>query len=285
MPVTGGNVTLPDSAAATPSANVTCTVANQLADGSLRIGKVVDAPAGAYTGGATKAFTGTYDCGAGFTGPFTRDDRDAGRRSPTSRPAAPAPSPRRRRPAAWPTPRTPGDRADLQRAAGDDHRTARRTVTITNPVVQKFGTFAITKTTGPRRRLHRRYRRVFPVALLLHARPAARRRRDPRPHDGAGRVAGDAHPDRLGLHVHRDAHRPGRGLQRPELRLVRLHRQPGHRDHRRQHHGDADDHEHLHAPVRLARGGQGRPAAAATSAVPVRTSPSTTTAAVASSAR
>ena len=29
---------------------------------------MVDAPTGAYTGGTTKTFTGTYDCGTGFTG-------------------------------------------------------------------------------------------------------------------------------------------------------------------------------------------------------------------------
>ncbi len=69
--VTAGSVTLPDSAAATTASDVTCTVSNRLATGSLRIVKVVDAPAGAFTGGTGKAFTGTYDCGSGFTGTFS----------------------------------------------------------------------------------------------------------------------------------------------------------------------------------------------------------------------
>ena len=74
LPVTGGTVTLPDSASATTSANVTCTVTNQLAAGSLRISKVVDAPDGAYTGGTGKTFSGSYDCGTGFTGTLLHAD-------------------------------------------------------------------------------------------------------------------------------------------------------------------------------------------------------------------
>ena len=69
--VTAGTVTLTDSAASTTSANVTCTATNRLATGSLRISKAVDAPAGAYTGGTSKTFSGTYNCGTGFTGTFS----------------------------------------------------------------------------------------------------------------------------------------------------------------------------------------------------------------------
>ena len=53
---------------------VTCTVTNRLAPGSLQISKVVDAPAGAYTGGTTKTFAGTYNCGTGFSGSVQHAD-------------------------------------------------------------------------------------------------------------------------------------------------------------------------------------------------------------------
>ena len=108
--VTGGTVTLPDVAATAATANVTCTATNRLATGSLRISKLVDAPAGAYTGGTTKTFSGTYSCGTGFTGPFTT--------LTTGTPVVVANVPagrtctvtETRRPAAWPTPPTPGSR-------------------------------------------------------------------------------------------------------------------------------------------------------------------------------
>ena len=48
--VTGGTVTLTDVAATAATANVTCTATNRLATGSLRISKLVDAPAGGLHG-------------------------------------------------------------------------------------------------------------------------------------------------------------------------------------------------------------------------------------------
>ncbi|MET0864942.1 MAG: DUF5979 domain-containing protein, partial [Nakamurella sp.] len=70
VPVTAGSVTLANSATGAAAA-VTCTIANRFATGSLQISKVVDAPAGAYTGGTSKTFAGSYDCGVGSSGTFT----------------------------------------------------------------------------------------------------------------------------------------------------------------------------------------------------------------------
>ncbi len=71
VPVTNGTVTLPDRRQGDSGANVTCTVANRFATGSLRISKTVDDPQGGWTGGPGQQFSGSYDCGPGFTGRFT----------------------------------------------------------------------------------------------------------------------------------------------------------------------------------------------------------------------
>ncbi|MDN5768466.1 MAG: DUF11 domain-containing protein, partial [Humibacillus sp.] len=150
VPVVGASVALPDSAAATASANVTCTATNRFVTGSLRISKVVDAPAGAYTGGASKTFSGAYDCGGGLTGTFST--------LTTSTPVTVANLPAGR--SCTVTENTPtGGLLNASYGWGPatfstqpvtitDGGTA--AVTITNPVVQRFGTFAVTKTvSGP----------------------------------------------------------------------------------------------------------------------------------------
>ena len=163
VPVTAGSVTLPDSAASVPTSAVTCRVTNRLATGSLQINKVVDAPPGAYVGGATKTFSGTYDCGTGFTGTFTT--------LTTATPVTISNIPANRTCTVTETPPT-GGLLNASYAWGTptfspqpvtiaDQATA--VVTITNPVVQRFGTFSLTKvvsgpggfTGGPAR--------VFPV--------------------------------------------------------------------------------------------------------------------------
>jgi hypothetical protein len=40
------------------------------APGALQISVVIDDPSGGYTGGSAKTYSGTYDCGAGFSGNF-----------------------------------------------------------------------------------------------------------------------------------------------------------------------------------------------------------------------
>ena len=165
--VTGGTVTLPDVAATSATANVTCTATNRLATGSLRISKLVDAPAGAYTGGTTKTFSGTYSCGTGFTGPFTTlttgtpvvvANVPAGRtctvteNAPTGGLANAS--------YAWIAPTF-----SEQPVTISDQGTAQ--VTITNRVEQSFGTFALTKAiVGPSDTVGYTggTTRVFPVA-------------------------------------------------------------------------------------------------------------------------
>ncbi|OFE16549.1 hypothetical protein BA895_02850 [Humibacillus sp. DSM 29435] len=150
VPVVGASVALPDSAAATSSANVTCTATNRFVTGSLRISKVVDAPTGAYTGGASKTFSGAYDCGSGLTGTFST--------LTTGTPVTIADLPAGR--SCTVTENTPiGGLLNASYGWGPatfstqpvtitDGGTA--SVTITNPVVQRFGTFSVTKTvTGP----------------------------------------------------------------------------------------------------------------------------------------
>ena len=145
VPVSAGAVTLADAAASPATANVTCTATNRLATGSLRISKVVDDPNGGYTGAANKTFSGTYNCGTGSTGTFTT--------LTTATPVTIAGIPAGR--TCTVTENTPTDgllNASFAWAAPTfstqpvtiaDQATA--TVTITNHVVQQFGTFSVTK--------------------------------------------------------------------------------------------------------------------------------------------
>ena len=54
----------------TDSANVTCTITNRQAVGSLQIRKVVSGPSGGFPN-SSYAFSGTYNCGTGFSGTFS----------------------------------------------------------------------------------------------------------------------------------------------------------------------------------------------------------------------
>jgi len=150
LPVAAGTVTLPDSASATAAANVTCTVTNQLAVGSLQISKIVDAPDGAYTGGTTKVFSGSYDCGAGFTGTFSTLTTAAPvviNNIPVGRTCTVTETPPvgglANASYAWGPAAFSGQPATIT-------QNGTASITITNPVVQRFGTFAVTKTVdGP----------------------------------------------------------------------------------------------------------------------------------------
>ncbi len=165
--VTGGTVTLTDVAATAATANVTCTATNRLASGSLRISKVVNAPAGAYTGGTTKTFSGTYSCGTGFTGSFTT--------LTTGTPVVVSNIPAGRTCTVTENPPTGGlangSYAWIAPTFSDqpvtitDQGTAQ--VTITNRVEQRFGSFALTKAiVGPNDTVGYTggTTRVFPVA-------------------------------------------------------------------------------------------------------------------------
>ena len=137
------------------------------------------------------------------------------------------------------------------------------TVTITNPVVQKFGTFALTKTVHGPGGYTGGTGRVFPVAYTCTLTNGPTTAGHAGPHHRAGGVTEHADPDRLGVHLHRDAHRAGRRLQRSELRLGAAGN--GHadqRDHRRRLDRHGDDHQHLHPAVRRAADRQGRRCAA-----------------------
>ena len=140
---------------------------NRLATGSLRISKVVDAPAGAYTGGTTKTFSGTYNCGTGFTGTFTT--------LTTATPVVVSSIPAGRTCTVTENPPTGGlanaSYAWIAPTFSDqpvtitDQGTAQ--VTITNRVEQRFGTFALTKAiVGPNDTVGYTggTTRVFPVA-------------------------------------------------------------------------------------------------------------------------
>lgn len=160
-PVTDGVVTLPDLPAAT---TVTCTAVNRRATGSLRISKIVSDPGGGYTGGSSQQFSGTYDCGAGASGTFstlttaravTISGLPAGRSctvtedTPTGGLLNAS--------FAWGSPTY-----SAQPVTITDQGTA--TVGITNPVVQKAGTFAITKTISGPGGYTGGVDRVFPIA-------------------------------------------------------------------------------------------------------------------------
>ncbi|MGB8382602.1 MAG: DUF5979 domain-containing protein, partial [Dermatophilaceae bacterium] len=123
---------------------------NRLATGSLRIGKQVDAPAGAFTGGTSKTFSGSYDCGAGYTGNFNTlttavpvviSSIPAGR---TCTVTENLPSGGLANASyAWITATVTSQPVTI-----NDNATA--DVTITNPVVQKLGALSVRKTiSGP----------------------------------------------------------------------------------------------------------------------------------------
>lgn len=160
-PVSDGVVTLPDLPAGTA---VTCTAINRQATGSLRISKIVADPAGGYTGGSTKTFSGTYSCGVGATGAFDTLTT-AGPVLITGIPAGRSCTVSENAPTggllnasyAWGTPTFTSQPVTIT-----DQGTA--TVTITNPVVQKFGTFAVTKTVSGPGGYTGGVNRVFPVA-------------------------------------------------------------------------------------------------------------------------
>ena len=141
-------VTLPDLA---PGTTVRCTVVNRHSTGSCRSNQQdrLD-PNGGYTGGTSKTFSGGYDCGIGFNGTFTTlttatpvtiSNIPAGRTCTVSEDAPNGGL--LNASYAWGTPSY-----STQPVTITDQGTA--TVTITNNVVQKFGTFAVTKVvTGP----------------------------------------------------------------------------------------------------------------------------------------
>ncbi len=162
-------------------------------------------------------------------------------------------------------------------------------MTITNHVVQQFGTFSVTKVVPVRRdhgRVHRRHDAGLPGGLLVHADERPDHVGHAQPHPGAGRVAGRADPGRLGVHVDRDAHRRSPATSpiratcgaRPTITPTTCH-------HRRRHHRDGHRHQQLRPPVRLADDRQGGQRRRVHRRHDVRTSPSATTAAPASPAR
>ncbi|MEU1970280.1 DUF5979 domain-containing protein [Microbacterium sp. NPDC019599] len=143
FPVTaGGIVTLPDLPAGT---TVTCTVVNRPATGSLQVSKIVDDPSGGYIGGTSKTFSGTYDCGTGFSGTFST--------LTTAAPVTIAGIPAGRSCTVGENPPTGGllnasfgwgaPEYSTQPVTISDQQTS--TVTITNHVEQRFGTFTLTK--------------------------------------------------------------------------------------------------------------------------------------------
>ena len=182
---------------------------NRLATGSLQINKVVDAPTGAYTGGTTKTFAGTYNCGAGFSGPFSTlttatpvvDHRHPGRadvhrhRDAADRRAAP-------------TPPTPGAPATYSDAAGHDHRPghgAGHDHQPRDPAVRHVRR-SPRRSSGPGGYTGGTDR-VFPVAYTctLADGPTTSGTLDVTL--GGPVSPADADPGRLGVLVHRDAHR------------------------------------------------------------------------------
>lgn len=166
VPVSNGSVTLPDQAAANATGNVTCTATNRFVTGSLRVTKMISDPNGGFTGGTSKTFSGTYDCGAGVAGtfatlttatPVTITNIPAGRQcTVTENPPAGGLA---NASYAW------GTRSfTTQPVTITDGGTA--TVTITNPVVQNFGSFALTKTISGPGGYTGGTNRVFPVTYI-----------------------------------------------------------------------------------------------------------------------
>ncbi|WP_243074349.1 DUF5979 domain-containing protein [Microbacterium sp. SS28] len=162
FPVTAeGIVTLPDLPAGTI---VTCAVVNRQSTGSLRISKVVDDPLGGYTGGTSKTFSGTYDCGAGASGTFST--------LTTAAPVTIAGIPSGRVCSVSENPPTGGLlNASFAWGAPDystqpvtiaDQQTA--TVTVTNRVEQLFGAFSVIKAVDGPGGYSGGSDRVFPVS-------------------------------------------------------------------------------------------------------------------------
>ncbi len=156
-----GVVTLPDLPAGSA---VGCTVVNRAATGTLRISKVVDDPQGGYVGGTGQSFAGTYNCGAGFSGSFSALTTAAAV-TVTGIPAGRACTVSENGPTggllnasfAWGTPSYSAQPVTIADQATAD-------VTITNPVVQRLGSFAVTKSIDGPGGYTGGVNRVFPVA-------------------------------------------------------------------------------------------------------------------------
>ena len=95
-------------------------------------------------------------------------------------------------------------------------------VTITNPVVQRFGTFSLTKEIDGPGGYTGGTDRVFPVSYSCTLTNGPTTTGTLNVTVSPGRLAGDADPGRLGVLVVGDAHERGRRFQRPELRVGRL---------------------------------------------------------------
>lgn len=167
-----GTVTLPDL----PSASgITCTVTNRRAVGTLLITKAVDAPAGAFTGGSAQTFSGTYDCGTGYTGSFTTLTTASGvsvnnlpvGRQCTVTETGPTGG-LRNASYSWTSPTFTSQPVTIA-----DQQTS--TVTITNHAVQSFGNLSVTKTVSGPGGYTGGAGRVFPVsyACTLAGGPAS----------------------------------------------------------------------------------------------------------------
>ncbi len=149
-PPTGYDLADPAYQAVTLTAAETSTAAvltfhNPQSLGALRITKTVNDPNGGYTGGTSKTFSGTYNCGTGYTGSFSTlttalpvviSGIPAGRTctvtetTPTGGLLNGSFS--------WGTPTYAPSSVTIQ--AGET-----ATIGITNPVVQRFGALTVTK--------------------------------------------------------------------------------------------------------------------------------------------
>jgi LPXTG-motif cell wall-anchored protein len=143
------------------SADITCTITNRYQSGSLRINVVISAPPGSVTSPG-RDFTGTYTCGADPGAPFT-----ATQASPfgaANLPMGTSCSVVATQPTgdlanssfAWSTPTYSTQPVII----GDETESI---ITVTYPVIQRFGSFSVTKSISDQSGYTGAAGRIFPI--------------------------------------------------------------------------------------------------------------------------
>ncbi len=142
-------------------ANITCTITNRFQSGSLRINVVISAPPGSVTAPG-RNFTGTYTCGADPVAPFTATES-----SPfgaANLPSGTSCSVVATQPTgdlanasfAWATPTYSTQPVVI----GDETES---TITVTYRVIQRFGSFSVTKSISDQSGYTGAAGRIFPI--------------------------------------------------------------------------------------------------------------------------
>jgi LPXTG-motif cell wall-anchored protein len=141
--------------------NITCTITNRYQTGSLRINVVISAPPGSVTAPG-RDFTGTYTCGADPIAPFTATQSSpfGAANLPTgtscSVVATPPTGDLANASFAWATPTYSTQPVVI----GDETESI---ITVTYPVIQRFGSFSVTKSISDQSGYTGAAGRIFPI--------------------------------------------------------------------------------------------------------------------------